>query len=222
MPEGRPERGIVIGLVGPVCAGKSEVCRRLRELGAEVHEADAIVRQLYEQPDVKEAVRELFGKEVFEPDGSVNRAAIATRVFGPTGDPQLRRRLTTEVIFPRTGSVLRAALDRFRASAGAHDVLVLDAPTLFEAGRADWCDQILLVTAPVERRRQWAAFRGWRPAELERRDAAMIPESEKRRQARHLIENTGSLVDLCRAVDRIWDLVRGCEPSPTAAKSQES
>src|SRR5437667_772802 len=42
----------------------------------------------------------------------------------------------------------------FRSTAHPGDVLVLDAPTLFEAGRADWCDRILWVTAPVERRQQ--------------------------------------------------------------------
>ena len=219
MPESVPKRGIVLGLVGPVCAGKSEVSRRLRELGAEVSEADAIVRQLYEQPDVKAAVRELFGAAVFEPDGSVNRSAIAGRVFDPAGDPDLRRRLTEEVIFPRTGSILRAAIDRFRAAAGSHDVLVLDAPTLIEAGRADWCDEILLVTAPLECRRAWAAARGWPPGELERRDAAMLAESEKRRRARHVIENTGSRADLRVAVDRVWKLLQGHLPPGTADRS---
>ena len=208
MPETESKRGIVLGLVGPVCAGKSEVSRRLRELGAQVYEADAIVRQLYEQPDVKEAVRALFGAEVFGPAGTVNRSAIAARVFGTGGDPELLRRLTKEVIFPRTGSILAAEIERFRASAGPSDVLVLDAPTLVEAGRAGWCDAILLVTAPLERRRTWSATRGWPPDELDRRDAAMLPESEKRRQSEHVIENTGSLGELRNALDRVWNMLR--------------
>ena len=209
MLEIKPKRGIVLGLVGPVCAGKSEVCRRLRELGAEIYEADAIVRGLYEQPDVKDAVRGLFGAEVFDPDGSVDRSAIASRVFGPAGDSILRRRLTDEIIFPRTGLILRSAIDRFRAAARSHDILVLDAPTLLEAGRADWCDAILLVTAPLERRREWVRSRGWPPDELERRDAAMLPVSEKRRLADYVIENTGSPADLRADVDRVWSRFRG-------------
>jgi dephospho-CoA kinase len=204
MADSVPKRGIVLGLVGPVCAGKSEVSRRLWELGAEIYDADAIVRQLYEQPDVKAAVRELFGAAVFQPDGSVNRSAIASRIFGPAGDADLRGRLTEEIIFPRTGAILRAAIDRFRAAATPGDVLVLDAPTLIEAGRADWCDAILLVTAPLERRREWAAARGWPPEELDRRDAAMLPESEKRRLARHVIENIGTRDDLRVAVELAW------------------
>ena len=199
------KRGIVLGLVGPVCAGKTAVARLLQQRGAVIYHADAVVRRLYDQPEVKQAVRELFGNEVFDANGAVNRAAIACRIFGPHGDPELRRSLTEKVIFPRTGQTLRVQIDRFRDQAGPRAVLVVDAPTLFEAGRADWCDRILLVTAPVAQRRQWAAERGWADGELEARDLAMIPEAVKRQRADCVIENAGSLGDLDAAVVQLWD-----------------
>src|SRR5262249_28123129 len=135
----RSKHGIILGLVGPVCAGKSEVSRRLKDRGAEIYEADAVVRQLYERADVKQAVRETFGDDVFDASGQVNRGAIAAKIFGAYGDPELRRSLTEEILFPRTGQVLESKIADFRARAGPRDVLVLDAPTLFEAGRAGWC-----------------------------------------------------------------------------------
>jgi dephospho-CoA kinase len=87
-------------------------------------------------------------------------------------------------------------------------VLVLDAPTLFEAGRADWCDRILWVTAPAERRRSWATARGWPDGELDRRDAAMLPSETKRQRADYSVNNDGSLSDLDTAVDRVWHQMR--------------
>jgi dephospho-CoA kinase len=146
----------------------------------------------------------MFGDEVFDETGAVNRAAVASKIFGAYGDPELRRSLTEQVIFPRTGPVMRAQIERFHARAAPQDVLVLDAPTLIEAGRPNWCDKILLVTAAPERRREWAEARGWAAGEVERRDAAMLPEVEKRRLADLVIENTGSLADLGASVDRIW------------------
>jgi dephospho-CoA kinase len=176
----------------------------LREHGASICEADALVRQLYDRPDVRDEVRALLGDAVFDQAGAVNRAAIADRVFGAAGDPELRRRLTEEIIFPRTGRLMRERLDEFRRTSQTGDVFVLDAPTLFEAGRADWCDRIIWVTAPVERRRQWAAARGWSPGELERRDAAMLPEETKRGRADFVINNEGTFGELDTAVDRVW------------------
>jgi dephospho-CoA kinase len=199
----------VLGLIGPVCAGKSEVGRRLRELGATIFEADRVVRELYDQAEVRSEVRALLGDDVFDASGAVNRSAIAERVFGSGGDPVLRRRLTEEIIFPRTGKLLAEQIEAFRARATGGDVFVVDAPTLYEAGRANWCDRILLVTAPVARRRQWSADRGWPAGELERRDAAMIPEEVKRGRADFVIENTGSVRQLERAVDRVWEQVGG-------------
>jgi dephospho-CoA kinase len=208
----RARNGIVLGLVGPVCAGKSEVSRLLRRHGAEIYEADAVVRKLYEQPDVKQAVRRLFGDDVFDETGAVNRTAVATRVFGDSGDAQLRRALTEQIIFPRTGQVMQQSIDSFRARAAPRDVLVLDAPTLIEAGRPDWCDRLLLVTAPLQRRLQWAAARGWPAGEVQRRDAAMLPEAEKRRLADYVIDNTGTLADLGAAVDRLWRQLQQAAP----------
>ena len=199
----------MLGLVGPVCAGKSAVARLLEQRGAATYQADTVVRGLYGQLEVKQAVREIFGDDVFDAYGTVDRAAIARRIFGPPGDPELRRRLTEEVIFPRTGQAIRAQIDSFRERAGPGSVLVLDAPTLIEAGRTGWCDRMLLVTAPVARRRQWAAARGWTESDLEARDAAMIPEAEKLRRADYVIENTGGLQDLEAAVARLWDQLQG-------------
>jgi dephospho-CoA kinase len=209
-----PQNGIVLGLIGPVCAGKSEVSRRLRRRGAAIYEADAVVRGLYERPDVQKEVGNLFGASVLHPDGRIDRRAIARRVFGPGGDAEVRRRLTEEIIFPRTGAVLRDAIDRFRAHARLGDVLVVDAPTLLEAGRADCCDRLLLVTAPPERRQEWAMARGWGRDEVAERDAAMIPEAEKRRRADYLIENTGTLDDLDGAADRLWADLRSGPSRP--------
>jgi len=167
-----------------------------------------VVRGLYERPDVCKEVHALFGASVLDRDGRVDRRAIAHHVFGPSGDPELRRRLTEEIIFPRTAAVLRDKIERFREHARPDDVLVLDAPTLLEAGRGDHCDRLLLVTAPLARRREWARARGWSAQEVEQRDAVMIPEAEKRRRADDVIENAGTLEDLDHAVDRIWSALR--------------
>lgn len=207
MAQTEPQRGTVLGLVGPVCAGKSQVARMLQQHGAEVFDADEVVRWLYEQQEVKREVRQRFGDDVFGPSGEVMRQAVADRIFGPRADVELRRRLTEEVIFPRTGRALSERIGKFRQRSGSAAVLLVDAPTMFEAGRVDWSDRILMVTAPLDRRKKWAAARGWPEGELERRDAALLPEAEKRRRADFVLDNNGTLEDLQAAVDRLWPLL---------------
>src|SRR2546426_1251911 len=87
MPGPGFKRGVVLGLVGSVCAGKSTVGRLLEKRGAGTYQADAVVRALYDQTDVKQAVRVLFGDDVFDVHGAVDRSAIARRIFRPHGDP---------------------------------------------------------------------------------------------------------------------------------------
>jgi len=193
--------GIVVGLVGQVCSGKSLVARMLEEFGAERFDADECVRQLYEQPEVREAVARLFGPEVLRPDGSVDRSKVAERVFA---EPELLRGLTEQIIFPRTGEAIRQRIERFRAAGHGPRVLVLDAPTLFESGRAELCDRIVVVTAPEPRRLAWSQRRGWPPGELQRRERALLPLEAKLARADFHVRNDGSVNELRRQVAELW------------------
>lgn len=196
---------VVLGLVGQVCAGKSLVAAAFRRRGAWVWEADAFVHRLYEEPEVRAEVRRLFGEEVFSPAGEVNRGALGRLVFN---DPAKLRRLTTEIVFPRTGAELRRVVGNFRKAAEAHaapSALALDAPTLFEAGRETLCDRLVFVAAPRRRRECWAREnRGWSEEEPARREKFLAAEKEKRRRADVVLENDGTPKDLDAAVGRLW------------------
>ena len=71
-----------VGLTGGLGSGKSTVAALLRELGAQVIEADALGRTLMEpgQP-VFAAIVEHFGPDVIGPDGRLNRAHLADLAF---------------------------------------------------------------------------------------------------------------------------------------------
>ncbi|MGD0094227.1 MAG: dephospho-CoA kinase, partial [Planctomycetota bacterium] len=190
MAQGR-KRQLVVGLVGQVCAGKSTVAHAFRRQGATVWDADQAVHELYTRPDVAAQVRALFGPDVLDEQGGVDRVALGRLVFS---DPAQLKRLTAEVIFPRAHAVLDAELARFRASGG--EVLLLDAPTLIEAGQAGLCDQVVFVSACFSRRQKWSQARGWKAGELEKREACMLDEERKRRVATASIHNDGTLDDV--------------------------
>jgi len=71
-----------VGLTGGLGSGKSTVAAYLRELGAQVIEADSLGRQMMEpgQP-VYDQIVHAFGPEVVTPDGRLNRPRLAELAF---------------------------------------------------------------------------------------------------------------------------------------------
>ncbi len=191
---------VVLGLVGSVCSGKSMVSAELERLGARVHRADAYVHKLLEQPEVIAEVVAALGEEILAEDSRIDRKKLGALVFS---DPAKLEALEG-ILHPRTGRRARELIAELRRRRAA-PVLVLDAPLLIEAGRAGELDRLLVVDAPRERREAWAAeHRGWDADELARREARLIPIDEKKRMARHVIENTGTKDDLLAKVRQVW------------------
>ncbi len=185
----------VVGLTGGIGSGKSEALAAFGRRGAATLSSDDVVRRLYERDDVRGAVAERFGTAVVRPDGSIDRARVAERVFADAGERQwleglLLPLLAEEFAVWRDGAI----------AAGAR-LLVHEAPTLFEAGIEGRYDTIVTVTAPSELREQR------RPGAADRM-GSQLPEEEKAARSDVVYENTGTLEDLDRFVA---DLVRRLE-----------
>lgn len=199
MPERKKQ---VIGLVGDACAGKSSVAKMFAKLGASIYDADAAVHRIYAQQDVIDEVRAMFGDVLT--DGKIDRAKLGGVVFS---DPQQLKALTEQIVFPRTSREIAEQKAAWLKTDSP--VLLLDAPTLFEAGRADDCDRILYLGAPRERRIEWAKGRNWSEQELDRRDARLNAffgtNARKRERADAVVENDGSLADLDKKIVEVWN-----------------
>jgi dephospho-CoA kinase len=192
-----------IGLVGGIASGKSLVAEMLVDLGAALLDGDRTGHAvLAEDAEVHQALRERWGQAVFSADGSVNRSAIAKRVFGEGSDADLDRRFLESLLHPR----IRQRLDRLREKCRAEGkpAVVLDAPILLEAGWGPICDVVLMVDCPRELRLQRALRRGWSEEQFVRREQAQWPVDEKRRAADVVIQNGGSETELHHAVVNFW------------------
>jgi dephospho-CoA kinase len=145
---------LTVALTGGIGAGKSAVLQRFGELGAVVIDSDDVARAVVE-PGTEgfSAVVEAFGPSVIAPDGSLDRARLASIVFA---DAEARARLEA-IVHP----LVRAEVGR-RVSAAASDEIVVNAvPLLVETGIAGEYDRVVVVEAPVEvRLRRLAHSRG--------------------------------------------------------------
>jgi dephospho-CoA kinase len=192
---------ITIGIVGGVASGKSLVSQQLAELGAGVLDADRAGHEvLANDPDVRPELLSRWGPTVLADDGSVDRRAIAARVFADSAAAD--REFLEHLLHPR----IRRRLDQQRKkfAAEGRPAVVLDAPLLVEALWGPMCDVVVFVDTPREVRLARAHERGWSDAEFSRRESAQWPVEEKRRLADVVLSNSGSADDLRAAVRRVW------------------
>ena len=185
-----------VGLTGGMAAGKSTALAALERLGARTLSTDAVVHELYAGAEVLDLVRTRWGPEV-APDGVVDRAAIARRVFGHDEE---RLWLESE-LWPRVG----AAVIAFRQQADAADppprAAIVETPLLFAAGMDRGYDATIAIVAPDALRTERAGERGHHG--LDERNARQLPQDEKAARATYAIVNDGTvqqLEDRLRAV----------------------
>lgn len=137
----RGTRHFVVALSGGVAAGKSAVARRFEALGIRVYDADVAAREVVapREPALAE-IEFVFGAEVLNADGSLDRRAMRERVFAD----RVARKKLEGIIHPRVRAWLRRRVGMDR---GPYCILAI--PLLVE-NREEyaWVDRVLLVDAP--------------------------------------------------------------------------
>jgi dephospho-CoA kinase len=149
-----------IGVTGGLAAGKTTVSRMFVELGAPVIDTDEVSRELTASGGVAiPAIRNGFGDAVFRRDGSLDRAALRSRVLA---EPEAKLRLEA-ILHP----LIRAEVERRLAGLEVPYVLVV-VPLLVETGAYDaMLDRVLVVDCSEETQVQRALARGgWEGREI--------------------------------------------------------
>lgn len=194
----------VIGLTGSMAAGKSTVARHLAKLGAYVADADQAARQVVLPGTAGlQALTERFGPGILRPNGTLDRLALSTIAFGDAAALADLNAIT----HPRIRVLLEAELAKARA--GGAQAAVLDAALLLEARWQDLCDEVWLVTAPMEARLNRAMARdGLSREAAQARMATQMPEEEKRALADVILENGGSIETLFAQTEAAYARLR--------------
>jgi len=186
-----------IGLTGGIGSGKSTVAALLAERGARVVDADRIAREVVRPgtPGLAAVVAE-FGAGVVGPDGALDRAALASIVFG---DPAARAELDG-IVHP----LVRARAAELVAAAPADAVVVQDVPLLVETGQAGGFDLVLVVQADPGIRVGRLVDRGLSAADARARMASQATDEQRRAVADVVLRNDGDRAALAAEVDHFW------------------
>lgn len=191
----------LIALTGGIASGKSTIAARLAERGAVIVDADRIVREV-QQPGspVLDAIATEFGAEMVLPDGSLDRAALAARVFC-CGDAV--RRLNA-IVHP---AVRAESARRFAAAFDADPdvVVVYDVPLLVEARVDDPWELIVVADAPAAiRERRLVELRGMTADAARARIAAQVSDETRLAVADVVIDTSRDLAGTVAQVDDLW------------------
>jgi dephospho-CoA kinase len=190
-----------IGLTGGIGAGKSTALTALERLGASCLSTDRVVHELYESPDVRDAVAERFGPQVLD-DHGVNRGELARRAFAQSAD----RGWLEQLLWPRVGERMLAWRRRLEESADPPRAAVVEVPLLFESGMEGAFDATVAVIADEKVRQRRAAGRGHEA--LDERAARQLTQEEKAQRATYVMVNDGSVEDLEAGLSAILDMLR--------------
>lgn len=185
----------LIGLTGGIGSGKSTVSAMLAEAGLPVIDADAITHQLQAagQP-VLAAIVDAFGEQILLPDGELDRAQLADRVFT---DPDQLATLNA-IVHPAVGVEIARQLDELARTPGP---VILDVPLLVETGRDDLELLVVVDIDPKTAVSRLVGQRGFSAEDAWARINRQIDRAGRLARADIIIDNNGSREALRDQVD---------------------
>jgi len=200
-----------IGLTGGIGSGKSTVADLLVERGATLIDADAIVREL-QAPGrpVYTAMVERWGPDIVADDDSLDRQAVADRVFG---DPDELLALNA-IVHPAVGDEM---IRRRRELAATDATVILDIPLLVESGHRGLAGVIVVDVDPDLAVERLVSGRGFTSVDARNRISMQASRAERLDRADLVVDNSGTLDDLAGQVDLAWTWIATLErPEPGA------
>ena len=203
----KPANVYLIGLTGNIACGKSVVVAMLRELGAQVIDADQVTHELQQpgQPVYQQIVAAFGAGILAGAGGPIDRRALGAIVFA---DAAALRRLE-QIVHPAVRERLAAWLAGVGQRPAGRQIAVIDAIKLLESGWRPLCDAIWVVTcAPEQQLARLVSTRGMSEAEARVRIAAQPPQHEKVAQADVVIDNSGALAATREQVHAAWQAIR--------------
>ncbi|MBD0323809.1 MAG: dephospho-CoA kinase [Aldersonia sp.] len=188
-----------IGLTGGMGAGKSTVAKLLAERGAVIVDADKIAREVVEPgtPGLA-ALVEAFGADILQPNGSLDRQALADKAFR---DDDARTTLNS-ITHPLVGQRVMEIIERAPTDA----ILVQDIPLLVENRTGPVFNLVIVVGVDEEERvHRLVSYRKIAEHDARARIAAQATDEQRRAAADVWLDNSGPEGAVEAEVAELWE-----------------
>ncbi|OSC41299.1 dephospho-CoA kinase [Mycobacterium decipiens] len=187
-----------IGLTGGIGAGKSALSTTFAQCGGIVVDGDVLAREVVEPgTEGLAALVEAFGADILQPDGSLDRPALAAKAFRDDGARGKLNGIVHPLVARRRAEII--------AAVSGDAVVVEDIPLLVESGMAPLFPLVIVVHADVEVRvRRLVEQRGMSEADAKARIAAQATDEQRRAVADVWLDNSSSPADFVERARDVW------------------
>jgi dephospho-CoA kinase len=187
------KRPLRVGLTGGIGSGKSTVSDLFAEMGVPVIDADCIAHEVVQKgKPAYAAIIGLFGNGIVDENGDLNRNYLRQLIFE---DKEKRRQLES-IIHP----LVRNEID-LRSGKAGYPYCIISIPLLFESGRQNSVDRILVIDAPESLQLERASARdGARREDIMKIIDAQTDRRQRVEQADDIITNDRDLAKLRKQV----------------------
>ncbi|MEN6462653.1 MAG: dephospho-CoA kinase [Syntrophomonas sp.] len=192
----------IIGLTGGIASGKSTVARTLKDLGVILIDSDDLAHAVIEpnQPAWNDIVKS-FGKQILNPDMSINRAKLGDIVFNDS----VKLDELNQIIHPRVMEKHRHDLQQIE-KVHPEAIVVMDVPLLFETHMEQMCNEVWVVWVDRETQiKRLMARNNYSREEAIARINAQMSLDEKAEQADAVIDNSKSIEETIETTTRYFN-----------------
>ena len=195
----------VIGVCGPSGSGKGVVCEGFRKIGIPTINADEVYHRLTSGAgECMDALRLEFGEEIVNPEGGLDRRALARIVFSAEGSEERRKKLN-EISHKFVLAEIYRILDTLKAD---NKYAVIDAPLLFESGLARDCDIKVCIEVDDNIRIERICKRdGITKKEARARIKSQMDDRALDRVCDYVIDNYGTKEEMYLAAEKLIKII---------------
>ena len=196
---------MILGLTGGIGSGKSTVSKIFLSMGIKVFDADLIAKDILETEQVKEEIKEKFGKEFINlKSNSVDKELLKKEVFNNSK----KLNILNGIVHPRVVDIYKKKYLEFKDK---KEIVIFDVPLLFEVNLERYCDKVIVVDIDLKVQIERIKNRDNIDVTLINKIiAAQMSREERNIKADILIENNGSLEELKQKIEKIIkDIERG-------------
>jgi len=192
----------VIAVTGGIGSGQSTACNLFQKLGCKIIDVDLKAKQII-QKDVllQKELKKVFGNDIFFKDGNLNRKKLAHLAFSD----EVRTMELNKLFHPRMVAEVIEEMETARFSL-KYPLIIVDAALVFELSIEKMFDAVIVVYANLSNRiKRVMARDGLARAEVMSRVRRQIPLDEKKIWADFVIDNNGTVDDLKKQTDHIYE-----------------